>query len=63
MRYFFKKILILYFYLKIIVIAFKDLYSSFSKIPFSIDNMTNPFNLSCDIIDLRYDFINFNLGP
>jgi hypothetical protein len=22
--------------------------------------MTNPFNLSCDIIDLRYDFINFN---
>jgi hypothetical protein len=22
--------------------------------------MGNPFNLSCDIVDLRYDFINFN---
>ena len=22
--------------------------------------MTNPLNLSCNIVDLRYDFINFN---
>jgi hypothetical protein len=22
--------------------------------------MANPFNLSCDIVDLKYDFINFN---
>jgi hypothetical protein len=38
----------------------KFLYSRFSNIFFSIDNMANPFNLSCDIVDLRYDFINFN---
>ena len=22
--------------------------------------MANPFNLSCDIVDLKYNFINFN---
>ena len=27
---------------------------------FSIDNIVNPLNLSWDIVDLRYDFINFN---
>ena len=27
---------------------------------FSIDNIANPLNLSWDIADLRYDFINFN---
>ena len=32
-----------------------------SNISFSIDNIANPLNLSWDIVDLRYDFINFNL--
>ena len=27
---------------------------------FSIDSIANPFNLSCDIVDRRYDLINFN---
>ena len=36
------------------------MYSSSSNISFSIDNIANPLNLSWDIVDLRYDFINFN---
>jgi hypothetical protein len=32
----------------------------FFNISFAINNMANPFNLSCNIVDLRYDFINFN---
>jgi hypothetical protein len=53
-------IILLYFYLKIIILAFWDakllikfLYSRFSNIIFSIDKMANPFNLSCNIVDLR----------
>ena len=34
------------------------MYSSSSNI--LIDNMANPFNLPYDIIDFRYEFINFN---
>ena len=41
-------------------VLIKFLYSSSSNISFSIDNIVNPFNLSWDIVDLRYDFINFN---
>jgi len=37
-----------------------DPYSSFFNISFSIDNLVNPFNISCDFVNLRYDFINFN---
>ena len=37
---------------------------SFSKLKltksFSIDNIANLFNLSCDIVDRRQDLINFN---
>ena len=38
----------------------KLLYSIFSNKTYSIDNMTNPFNLSCDIDDRKYGFYNFN---
>ena len=31
-----------------------------SSIYFSIDDIVNQFNLSCDIVDRRYDLINFN---
>ena len=31
----------------------KLLYSIFSNKPYSIDNMANPFNLSCDIVDYK----------
>ena len=38
----------------------KLLKSICSSICFSIDSIANPFNLSCDIVDRRYDLINFN---
>ena len=54
-------------YCKFILQAFLDkksiiklLKSICSSIYFLIDSITNPFNLSCDIVDRRYDLINFN---
>ena len=55
-------------YCKFILQAFLDkkksiiklLKSICSSIYFSIDIIANPFNLSCDIADRRYDLINFN---
>ena len=53
-------------YCKFILQAFLDkksiiklLKSICSSICFSIDCIVNPFNLSCDIVDRRYDLINF----
>ena len=42
---------------KLIIKLLKSIYSS---ICFSIDSIAYPFNLSCDIVDRRYDLINFN---
>ena len=36
------------------------MYSSSSNIYFSIDHIVNPLNLSWGIVDLKYNFINFN---
>ena len=45
-----------FFYAKLHI---KFLYSSSSNN--SIDNIANSINLSYDIVDFRYDFINFNI--
>ena len=49
-----------FFQLKFIFLAFweaklqiKFLHSSSANISFSIDNMANPLNLYCDIVDLK----------
>ena len=35
--------------------------SNFDNISFSIDKMVNPLNLFCNIVNLKNNFINFNL--
>ena len=35
--------------------------SNFGNISFSIDKMVNPLNLFCNIVNLKNNFINFNL--
>ena len=34
-----------------------------SKISFSMQHMANPFNLSCNMVDLKQFFSSFNLDP
>ena len=53
---------------KIIFLAFweaklliRSLYSNLSNMSFSIDNVASLLNRSSDIVDLKYNFINFNV--